>query len=75
MRLYEVLSGADDDSKVLLYKPTDETYRDLAEFRARVRQVGKQYQGKAWILLPEGKKDHKVIKIKPRTQYSLDMGE
>jgi len=74
MRLYEVIVVRDEDEKVEAYQPTNEYYRDIIAFRARVREHGSLYHGRKWILLPVGKKESKVLIIQPSHQFEILSG-
>lgn len=69
MRLYEVILTPEEKEEA--YLPTLETYRDIAAFRAKVRANGSIYQGRKWILLPEGKNEPKVMTIQPSHQHEI----
>ncbi len=69
MRLYEVILTPEEKEEA--YLPTYETYRDIAAFRAKVRTSGAAYQGRKWILLPEGKNEPKVMTIQSSHQCEI----
>ena len=72
MLLYEVLTD-DVDSNIRLYKPTNIHFPSTAKFRSEAKKNGAHYQGKVWILFPEGKKPPEEIVIRPVEAYQIKL--
>ena len=82
MRLYEVITilktFEGDSNGVLpvgtqLFSPTEETFSSTRAFAAKVKTDGKQYQGKSWVVLPEGKSPPQTMTVKRVDQFEINM--
>lgn len=69
MRLYEVK----DVGEELVYVPTDETFPSTRAFAAKVKVDGSAYQGKSWVILPEGKGEPKVMTVARVEQFEIKL--
>ena len=72
MKLYQVVELA-DNSKAFV--PTDEKFPSTLAFVAKVKNDGKAYEGKSWIILPEGKHEPKIMAIKLVEQFEISLEE
>ncbi len=72
MRLYEVLTDS-VDSKIRLYKPTDQHFPSTSKFLSEAKKHGDDFQAKIWILLPQGKNQPEEIVIRPVKKFQINL--